>query len=193
MTSFKKYLVLFLTILLISQISFAQETDNEIPTKEKFELIEMQGTINEIDKDSREITIIGSRGELHTFTAGPEVERFDEIEVGEVITFDFYKYIKAEFRKPTVEELAEPLVVLAEAGKAGFDVEPGAALGAVVKAVVTIQVVNMPFMFVNIQGPQGNFTTIHLEDKALIQKLHVGQVVILTYAEAVAVTLTKVE
>ena len=153
----------------------------------------MQGTINEIDKDSREITIIGSRGELHTFTAGPEVERFDEIEVGEVITFDFYKYIKAEFRKPTVEELAEPLVVLAEAGKAGFDVEPGAALGAVVKAVVTIQVVNMPFMFVNIQGPQGNFTTIHLEDKALIQKLHVGQVVILTYAEAVAVTLKKVE
>ena len=193
MTSFKKYSVLLFTVLLMSQISFAQVTDSEIPTKEKYELIEMQGTINEIDKDTREITIIGSKGELHTFTAGPEVERFDEIEVGEVITFDFYKYIKAEFRKPTAEELAEPLVILAEAQKAGLDIEPGAALGAVVKAVVTIQVVNMPFMFVNIQGPQGNFTTIHMEDKALIQKLHVGQVVILTYAEAVAVTLTKVE
>jgi len=193
MTSFKKYSVLLFTVLLMSQISFAQVTDSEIPTKEKYELIEMQGTINEIDKDTREITIIGSRGELHTFTAGPEVERFDEIEVGEVITFDFYKYIKAEFRKPTAEELAEPLVVLAEAEKAGLDMEPGAAIGAVVKAVVTIQVINMPFMFVNIQGPQGNFTTIQMEDKELIQKLHVGQVVILTYAEAVAVTLTKVE
>ena len=193
MSPFKKYSVLLFAFLLMSQISFAQEKDGEIPTKEKYELIEMQGTINEIDKDTREITIIGSKGELHTITAGPEVKRFDDIEVGEVITFDFYKYIKAEFRKPTAEELAEPLVVLAEAEKAGLDMEPGAAIGAVVKAVVTIQVINMPFMFVNIQGPQGNFTTIQMEDKELIQKLHVGQVVILTYAEAVAVTLTKVE
>jgi hypothetical protein len=193
MSSFKKYSVLLFTFLLLSQISFAQESGNEIPTKEKDELIEMQGTIYEINKNTREITIIGSKGELHTITAGPEIKRFDEIEVGEVITFEFYKYIKAEFRKPTAEELAQPLVILAEGEKEGLDMEPGAALGAVVKAVVTIQVVNLPFMFVNIQGPQGNFTTIKMEDKELIQKLHVGQVVILTYAEAVALSLTKVE
>ena len=193
MKSFKKFTVLLFTFLLTSQISLAQETNSDLPTKENYELVEMQGTITEINKETRDITIIGSKGELHTITAGPEVERFDEIEVGEVITFDFYKYMKAEFRKPTAEELAEPLVILAEAEKAGLDMEPGAAIGAVVKAVVTIQVVNLPFMYVNIQGPRGNFTTIHMKDKDLIQKLHVGQIVILTYAEAVAVTLTKVE
>lgn len=193
MKTFKKYTLLFFTILLASQISFAQEKDNDIPTKEMSELVEVQGTITEINKDTRDITIIGSKGDLHTITAGPEVERFDEIEVGEVVTFDFYKYVKAEFRKPTEEELAEPLVIIAEAGKTGLDVEPGAAIGAMVKAVVTIQVINLPFMYVNIQGPQGDFTTVHMKDKELIQKLHVGQVVILTYAEAVAVSLTKVD
>ena len=71
--------------------------------------------------------------------------------------------------------------------------KPGAAVGAVVKAVVTIQVINLPFMYVNVQGPNGNFISIHMEDNELIQKLHVGQVVIMTYAEAVAISLTKVE
>jgi hypothetical protein len=184
------YLIL---LFLITTVGFAQENDSKLADKEKWELIEMQGTITEINKETREITIIGSKGELHTFTAGEDVKRFDEIEVGDVIAFDFYKYIKAEFRVPTPEEIAEPLVVLAEADKAPADMKPGAVLGAVVKAVVTIQVINMPFMFVNIEGPNGNFSTIHMEDKELIQKLHVGQVVILTYAEAMAITLEKVE
>jgi hypothetical protein len=185
--------VILFTILLASPITFAQEKDNEIPTKEISEVVEVKGTITEINKSTREITIMGSKGDLHTVTAGPEVERFDEIEVGEVVAFDFYTYIKAEFRKPTEAELAEPLVVIAEAGKANLDVEPGAAVGAMVKAVVTVQVINLPFMYVNVQGPQGNFTTFQMKDKDLIQKLHVGQVVILTYAEAVAVSLTKVD
>lgn len=193
MNVLKKCTILLFTILLTTEISFAQEKDNEIPTKEMSELVEVQGTITEINKETREITIIGSKGDLHTITAGPEIERFDEIEVGEVVTFDFYKYVKAEFRKPTEEELAEPLVVIAEAGKTGLDLEPGAAVGAMVKSIVTIQVINLPFMYVNIQGPQGNFTTVHMKDKELIQKLHVGQVVILTYAEAIAVTLSKVD
>ena len=192
MNLFKKCLVVF-TILLASQITFAQDKDNDIPTKEISEVVEVKGTITDINKETRDITIMGSKGDLHTITASPEVERFDEIEVGEVVTFDFYKYVKAEFRKPTEAELAEPLVIIAEAGKAGLDVEPGAAVGAMVKAVVTIQVINLPFMYVNIQGPEGDFTTIHMKDKDLIQQLHVGQVVILTYAEAVAVSLTKVD
>ncbi|MCO4821664.1 MAG: hypothetical protein KC469_06320 [Flavobacteriaceae bacterium] len=187
----KNYSFFLCAFLLITNISFAQE--NEIPTREKYELVEMQGTITEINKETRDITIIGSKGELHTFTASEDVERFDEIEVGEVITFDFYKYIKAEFRQPTEEEKAEPLVILAEAGKAGMDTEPGAAIGAVFKAVVTIQTINLQFMFVSIQGPNGNYSTIQMEDKELIKKLHVGQVVILTYGEAIAVKLTKVE
>lgn len=193
MKTLKNYAALLFVFLLVTQISFAQETDNDIPTKEKYDLVEMQGTITEIDKEAREISIIGSNGELHTIIASEEVKRFDEIEVGEIITFEYYKYLKAEFRKPTAEELAEPLVILAEADKAGMDMEPGVAVGAIVKAVVTIQVINLPFMYVSIQGPAGNFTAIPVEDKELIKKLHVGQVVILTYAEAVAVSLTKVD
>ncbi|MCX7549319.1 hypothetical protein [Xanthomarina sp. F2636L] len=183
-------LILF---LLIAQVSLAQNTDHDLKDKEQSELVEMKGTITEINKETREVTIIGSKGELHTVTAGEDVKRFNDIEVGDVVTFSFYKYIKAEFRAPTEEELKNPLVVLTEEGKADANLKPGAAIGAVIQAVVTIQVINLPFMYVNIEGPNGNFTSIKMKDKELIQKLHVGQVVILTYAEAMAISLEKAD
>ena len=177
----KNHVILLFVLLFALNLSFAQETENEIPTKEKYAFVELMGTIKEINKETREITVIGEEGELHTFTASEDIKRFDEIEVGEVITFGFYKFIKAEFRQPTAEEIAEPLV------------EPGAVIGAVIKAVVTIQVINLPYMYVTIQGPRGKFITMDVEDAELIKKLHVGQIVILTYGEAIAVSLTKVE
>jgi hypothetical protein len=46
-------------------------------------------------------------------------------------------------------------------------------------------------MLATVRGPRGNYLTIKMEDKALIEQLNIGQVVILTYAEAVVVSLEK--
>lgn len=151
----------------------------------------MEGTVTEIVKETREITLKGENGNLATMTAGESVERFDEIAVGDVIAFEYYTYLKAEFREPTAEEIAEPLQMIAEAGKAPEGIDPAAVVGAVVKAVVTIEMLNRPYMLATVKGPNGNYTTIQMEDPELITKLNIGEVVILTYAEAVAVSLTK--
>lgn len=152
----------------------------------------MQGTVTEIVKETRDITLRGTDGNLVTITAGEAVERFDEIEVGDVITFEYWEYLKAEFRKPTAEELEEPLVVMAEGGKAPEGMDPGAVVGAMVKAVVSIEALNRPLMIATVKGPRGNYVAIPMQDEILITELNIGQVLILTYAEAVAVSLTKV-
>ncbi len=175
----------------LSHSVYGQDMDNNQPPKEKWNLAATEGTVTEIKKETREITLKGPDGELVTLTAGDAVERFDEIAVGDVITFEYYTYMKAEFRKPTKEELAEPLMVLAEGGKAPEGMDPAAVVGAVVKAVVTVEILNRPNMLATVRGPRGNYMTIEMEDEALIQKLHIGQVVILTYAEAIAISLTK--
>ena len=46
-------------------------------------------------------------------------------------------------------------------------------------------------MLATVEGPNGNYLTIPMQDAAFLEQLHIGQVVILTYAEAVAVSLTK--
>lgn len=189
--SIKLCIILF-SFLFVSHIIIGQNA--EIPTKKRSELIEITGTVKEVNKETREITVMGDEGELQTFTASEDMERFATIDVGDVISLDIYSYLEAEFRKPTEAELAEPLEVVTESDdKTGLDMEPRAAIGAVIKAVVTIQVINLPSMYVTIKGPKGNFTTIDLEDEELIKQLHVGQVLILTYGEAIGISLTKAE
>lgn len=180
-----------LVFLLLSNTSYSQETESKLDSKERMETTEIKGTITDINTETREITLEGENGEMETITADDSIERFDELEVGDVVVFEYVKYLKAEFREPTPEELEEPLVVLAEAGKATKDQAPAGAIGAVIKAVVTIQTINLPLKFVTIQGPAGNYTTIDVEDEELLKKLYVGQVVILKYIEAMAVSVEK--
>lgn len=185
--SFVLITFLFATINLSAQ----EKEDNRTP-RERVTLVTMEGTVSNIVKETREITLMGSQGNLMTITASDAIERFDEIAIDDVITFDYWTYMKAEFRQPTPEELAEPIVVLAEGGKAPEGMDPGAVVGAIVKAVVTIEVLNRPFMLATIKGPGGNYMTIQMEDEELMTQLHIGQVLIFTYAEAIAVSLTKV-
>ncbi len=188
----KIYSIILIVLVLFSTNAFSQTKQDSLAPREKWNLVTMQGTVTEVVKETRDITLRGTEGNLVTITAGEEVERFDEIEVGDVITFKYWEYLKAEFRKPTAEEIAEPLVGAAEGVKAPEGMDPGAVVGAVVKAVVTIEALNRPLMMATVKGPRGNYLAIPMEDEVLITQLNIGQVLILTYAEAVAVSLTKV-
>ena len=191
MKTLKIYSLVFIALILSMNV-YCQESQDSRPPKEKWSLVTMQGTVTEIVKETREVTLMGTNGNLVTITASDAVERFDEIAVDDVIAFEYWTYMMAEFRQPTPEELAEPLVVIAEGGKAPEGIDPAAIVGAMVKAVVTIEVLNRPYMLATIRGPRGNYMTIEMEDKALIEQLNIGQVVILTYAEAMVVSLNKI-
>jgi len=161
--------------------------------KEKWNNTTVTGTVTNIVKETREVTLMGAEGNLVTITASDAVERFDEIMVGDRVTFEYVVYIKAEFREPTAEEVAEPLVILAEVAKAPEGIAPAGAIGAMAKGIVTIEMLNRPYMLATVKGPRGNYLTLPMEDVALMEKLHIGQTLVLTYAEAAVVSLTKMD
>ena len=98
----KKLTLLALAMLLTLNL-FAQE-DRAAWFSE-----ELQGTITALDTDSREVTVVGQEGNIVTLMAGEEVERFNELEVGDLIKLEYWTFMMAEFRNPSPEELAEPL------------------------------------------------------------------------------------
>jgi hypothetical protein len=159
--------------------------------RERWDSLTVIGMVTDVKKESREITLMGTNGDLLTVVASDEIQRFDEIAQGDVITFGYIRYLKAEFRQPTPEEIANPLTVVAEAAKAPEGLDPTGAAGAIVKGVVTIEVLNRPFMRATVKGPNGNYLTLPLEDAALLEKLHIGQVLVLTYAELKVTALSK--
>ena len=182
-----------LGLALITNIVMGQSGEERRPPRAKWNRVVIEARVEAIDMEKREATLRGPNGNLLSVVVDERVTRLKEIEVGDIVSAEYWEFIVAEFRNPTPEEEETPLLVLTEAGKAPEGMPPGAAVGAVVQAVVTIEIINRPDMEVTIKGPRGNYLSIAVADKALIERLHVGEVVIMTYGEAVVLSLKKVD
>ncbi len=187
------FILILIGFVVMSVIALGQETGERRPTRERWDHVAFQARVEAIDLDKREAVLRGPLGNLVTVEADESVERFNEIKVGDLVNAEFWTYIKAEFRNPTPDELKEPLVILEESGKAPKGMPPAAAVGAVIQAVVTLEIINRPDMMVTVKGPRGQYVTIPVEDPNLITQLRVGEVAVLTYAEALALSLEKVQ
>ncbi|MFT6350527.1 MAG: Cu/Ag efflux protein CusF [Psychromonas sp.] len=190
----KTLTALFSTLLLVvffTQNAMSAQSSEKPPSKEEWSVVEIEATISAINSETREFTLKDETGNLVTIVAGDQVKRFDEFAVGDIVAAEYLTFLRAEFREPTAEENETPFVVLAEAGKAPKDVNPGAAIGAVVKAVVEVVAIDKPERLVTIQGPRGNYMVLPVKDDAVLNNLKIGEKVIMTYAEAFAIELVK--
>ena len=169
------------------------EVDIEIRgNNERTTVKSVSAVITAIDAKTREVTLEGSLGNFITLTAGPELARFDELAVGDMVNATYTSSLSGELREPTEEELANPLVVMdAEAIKAQKGEDPGAAVGVTVRAVCTIEGMNRVAGTVMLKDSDGDFHLIEDVDPAKMADVNIGQTVVVTYTEAVALSLDK--
>lgn len=189
---FKKILALSVILLItVSVTAFGEESKEIRPPKEVSNLVNIEAKVEAVDYENREVLLRGPKGNLVTVKAGDEVKRLKEIKVGDMVKAQFYTKLKAEFREPTAAEKEVPLVVLAQSEKNKKDLPPGVVVGSLVKAVVSVEIIDQPDMIVTVKGPRGHYVSIPVTDAKLLDDLEVGEVVVLTYAESVALMLEK--
>jgi len=147
--------------------------------------------VTAIDPAKRQITLKGPEGREHTMTVDKAVRRFDEIKVGDEVTADYYASLAAEVRPPTADEKDSPLTEVDVAGRADKDSDPAAGGVRMVKAVTTVESIDQAKKTVTIKGPRGNTREIAVKDPATFAKLKQGDTVVITFTEALAISLEK--
>ena len=146
-------------------------------------------TITAVDLAARTVTLKAKSGETQTFKVGPEVKRFAEFAVGDVIEIEYEQGLALEFQPAGSENV--PVTALATGGRAEKDQAPGAAAAAGVRGTVTVTAIDMPRRLVSITGPGGNVFQVKAGPKIQLEKLKVGDKLLATYVEAVAIKLEK--
>ena len=128
----KKFTLLVLAMLLTLNL-FAQED------RAKWFSEELQGTITAIDTDSREVTVVGQEGNIVTLMAGDEVERFNELEVGDLIKLEYWTFTKAPTAAPGgVSRSSFPASAIITKGSAS-----SSGVGFLNSAIIKIQYSNL--------------------------------------------------
>jgi|SRR6185503_1683198 len=156
-------------------------------------LVTVTASVDAIDLASREITLKGPLGNSVTFTVDQRVKRLDEVKVGDFVRADYYVSVAAELRKPTAQEKKTPLVLLDAAGKAPAGNSPAAGAVRRFKVVTTIEGLDRPTQTITVKGPRGNYLTARVADPSRLTQMRIGENIVVTYTEALAVSLEKVE
>ncbi len=145
--------------------------------------------VTAIDVAKRTVTLQAKDGKTQTFTAGPQVQRLSEIAVGDTVAIEFEEGLALEFQSAGQADVAPEAVAVAD--RAGKDQAPGAAAAAGVRATVTVTAIDMKNRMVVFQGPGGNIYQVKAGPKIKLEQLKVGDKLVATYIQAVAVTLEK--
>jgi hypothetical protein len=119
------------------------------------------------------------------------VQRLNEIKVGDDVTAEYYVSLAADVRLPTAAEKANPIQVLEETAKAPDGTSPAAGALRIMRVLVTIEGLDRPTKSITVSGPGGNLVTVQVEDVSALSKVRLGDQMVVTYTEALAVSLQK--
>ena len=149
--------------------------------------VELTTTIEAIDKTARLVTLKDKDGVMETIHCGPEVKRFDELKVGDTVTFRYYESVAYAIRKPGqpsgLPTDTAPKVTRVEGGR------PGGTIAKQETATVTIKAVDLKVPSITVLTEDGRTVGLKVQDKKNLKDVKVGDKVEVTYTEAVMISV----
>jgi hypothetical protein len=148
---------------------------------------EISAQVVSLDKKNRTIGLKGPKGRVQELVVSDEVKNFDQIKVGDFVMVRFMQSLGLELQK-------------AKSGATGISVSEGAikaqpgqrpAVGAAreITAIAKVTAVDPKASTISMVGPRGNVVTFPVENKDHFKVVKVGDEVLVTYTEAVAVSV----
>ena len=177
----KKTLAVLAVLVLAPLAAWAQKPATHT------DAIEVKATIEAIDKTERLVTLKDAEGDLDTIYCGPEVKRFDELKVGDTVTFRYYESVAYAIRKP-----GQPSGLPAETGPAitrGQGPRPGGTLARQATAAVTVKAIDEKAPSITVLTEGGRTLSFRVEDKKNLKDVKAGDKVEVTYTEAIAISV----
>ena len=187
-----KFLCIAAVAVSMSFLTQAQDSPKipQLSTEDEV-LISVTATVQAIDLEKRELTLKGPLGNVTTLTVDKAVKRLDEVKVGDDVTAKYYVSVAAELREPTDEEKQSPLVVAEGVAKAPKGTAPAAGGLRVIRVVATVEGLERPTRLLTLKGPRGNYLSVRARDVNKLEKLRLGDTIVVTFTEALAVALEK--
>ena len=193
----KKGLIAAVAVVLMLGMAtwvFAQATQGAAPAERPKVVKEMEAvmtaTVVAIDLQKRIVTLKGPEGEVRDIKVGEEAVNLPQVKVGDLVTVKFYESIAVEVIKPgTVAGAGETsAIVRAKPGEM-----PGGMAARQVSVTATIMAIDKQKSTMTLKGPEGKLAVVKVQDPTNLEKVKVGDELMITYTEALAISVEHVK
>lgn len=151
-------------------------------------VVKVRGTVSAIDKENRTITLKGPKGRTLTLDV-KDPSKLDVIKVGDPVIAAYVEAVAIQVKKAGT---AAPGVTTQESRVTSKPGEtPAGAIAREVTVTGTITAIDKKAQKVTIKGPQGNQETVKVKDPKNLEGVKAGDMVEITFTQALAVSLDK--
>jgi Cu/Ag efflux protein CusF len=151
-------------------------------------VVKVRGTVSAIDKENRTVTLKGPQGRTITLDV-KDPSKLDAIKVGDPVVAAYVEAVAIQVKKAGTATPGMSTQQSRVGSKPGET--PAGAIAREVTVVGTITAIDKKAQTVTIKGPQGNQETVKVKDPKNIEGVKAGDMVEITFTQALAVSLDK--
>jgi hypothetical protein len=148
--------------------------------------ISKSATITAINHTTRVVTLKDAQGNVEDILCGPDIKRFNELKVGDTVTFSYHAAVAFQIVKPGAKGGAASAAASTVRGEG---VQPSAAVTRQQKKTVTVEGIDAAAPSITVKTADGQKITAQVEDKKYLEGLKIGDSVEITFTEAFMVTV----
>jgi hypothetical protein len=188
----KLKLIFLITALIVSLSLQAgdEAAATEKPSFSATRTMQVTTVVDAVDREARTVTLKGPEGNTHTIKAREDSNNIDQIEVGDTVNAEFVQHMSIEVFANDGMEPGTGTMAATAINKEG-DTPAGMEMVTTV-TTATVQEINIEANTFKLKWPGGEIKEYEAQDPENLKKADVGDLVVTTYTEAVALYMNEV-
>ncbi len=188
-----KYRFMFLMCCFFTFCVSAHATQQQMGTSKPGKLVidalKVDATVEAIDYDKRDVTLKGPKGNSYTMNVGAEARNFKQIEVGDTVTLQIVEAINIQVYSADQFKPGAVAGTIVERAKLGE--KPAGVVVDELVVVATVENIDLENSLATLKNAEGVSHTVEVQDTEKLKKVAVGDQVVITYTEAIAIEVKK--
>jgi hypothetical protein len=184
---------IFLVTALVFSLSLQagdKAAATEKPSFSATQTVQLTASVVAIDREARTITLKGPEGNTKTLQADEDSNNIDKIVVGDTVNVEYVQHMSIEvFANDGMEPGAG---VMGAKGRNQEGETPAAMKLVTTVATATVEDINIEANTFKLKWPGGEIKEYEAQNPENLKKADVGDLVVTTYTEAIALTLNEV-
>ena len=185
----KRFFSLLAALLIAVSVPLAPlyaDEHGEMPAKMAIGAAATISTVQEIDQETRKVTLRDPEGNLNTFTAGPEVRNLAQVQQGDIVLMEYYQGF-AYVVEPATSAVRERVDTVG-VGRADLGEKPGASITDTVDVIAAVEAIDAETRMVTLKGAQKT-VTLKVADDVDLSAVKVGDEVHASFTQSFAVSV----
>ena len=146
-------------------------------------------TVQALDLEKRVVTLKGPKGNIFDVKVGPQAKNLKQVQVGDEVVITYYESVAYRLLKPGETPVPTTQTDVVETAKEGA--KPAGVAGSQTTLTATIEALDLKAQTATLKGPDGKSVTVKAQDPKNLEAVKVGDEVVITYTEALAISVEK--